>query len=116
MSIQRKIKQGAARRALRVRRRVKASGLPRVSVFRSLKQIYAQVIDDIAQQTVVSCSSLVVKGSGDKKAVAYAVGKELAVRLLGKDIKRVTFDRGDKRFHGRIKSFADGLKEGGVQL
>lgn len=116
MSIKRKIKQRAIRRMMRVRSRLKASGLPRVSVFRSLKQIYAQVIDDKAQRTLASCSTLEIKIEGDKRTSAHAVGKELAKRLLVQEIKQVAFDRGDKRFHGRVKALSEGLKEGGIHL
>jgi len=116
VSIERKIKKRAERRALRVRSRVKKTGFPRVSVFRSLKQIYAQVIDDAAHSTVVSCSTLEVATKGDKSERAFAVGKELAERLLKQGVTKVTFDRGNQLFHGRVKAVADGLREGGVQL
>ena len=116
MSIERKIKKRAERRALRVRSRVKESGFPRVSIFRSLKQIYAQVIDDSARSTLASCSTLEIPVKGDKSERAFAVGKELAERLLKQGVTKVTFDRGDQLFHGRVKAVADGLREGGVQL
>lgn len=118
MSIKRKIKQGAQRRMLRVRSRLLNPGkLPRVSVFRSLNNIYAQLIDDNKQQTILSCSSLELQNlSGDKKAVAKAVGQELAKRALGKGINAVVFDRGGSLYHGRVKSLAEGLREGGLQV
>jgi len=104
------------RRAMRVRQRF-THGKLRVSVFRSLTHMYAQVIDDNAQKTVVSCSSLELKDiKGDKKEVAFTVGKELAKRALAQGISTAVFDRGPFLFHGRVKSLADGLKEGGLQI
>lgn len=116
MSILRKLKRRVNRRALRVRKKFK-SELPRVSVFRSLKYIYAQVIDDVAKQTLVSCSSLELKDlKGDKKSVANTVGKELAKRALKKGVSKVVFDRGSYLYHGRVKALADGLREGGLKI
>ncbi len=117
MSVERKIKQRSIRRALRVRKRFAANEKPRVSVFRSLKHIYVQIIDDKAAQTLVSCSSKELKGiTGDKKAVAQAVGKELAARALKKGIQVATFDRGPFLFHGRVKALAQGIQEGGLTI
>lgn len=117
MSLKRKIAQRAFRRASRVRARMKNSSLPRVSVFRSLKHIYAQVIDDTAQKTMASCSSLELEGlKGDKKAVAHAVGLELAKRAAGQSVTKVVFDRGSFLYHGRVKALAEGLREGGMSI
>lgn len=119
MSIARKIKQCAKRRALRVRNHIRqsASLKPRVSVFRSLQHIYAQVIDDVAGKTLVSCSSLDLKKiSGDKKAVARLVGLELANRAKEKGIATAVFDRGSYLYHGRVQALADGLREGGMTI
>ena len=118
MSLKRKLKLGRKRRALRVRGRLHNPGqLPRVCVFRSLNYIYAQLIDDNKQQTVLSCSSFELKElSGDKTVVAKAVGQELAKRALSKGINTVVFDRGRYLFHGRVKSLAEGLREGGLQV
>lgn len=118
MSVQRKIKQSKQRRAERVRDalRVKSSR-PRVSVHRTLKQVYAQVIDDVTSKTVASCSSLELKDiAGDKKAVAFAVGKELAKRAKDKGVESAVFDRGSFLYHGRVKALADGLREGGLTI
>lgn len=103
---------------MRVRHGQKRGSFPRVSVFRSLKHIYGQIIDDIGQKTIASSGpSHIDKGvKGDKKAVAQAIGKELAQRAKEKGISRVIFDRGPYRYHGRVKSFAEGLREGGLQL
>jgi large subunit ribosomal protein L18 len=112
----RKIAHRTARRALRVREKLTTT-LPRVSIFRSSKHIYAQIIDDNAQATLVSYSSLALENpTGDKKAIAYAVGKELAQRASAKGISTAAFDRGSFRFHGRIKSLAEGLREGGLHI
>jgi len=118
MSKHRKIKARAKRRALRVRRKLKnGADLPRVSVFRSLKNISAQIIDDAVRKTLVSYSSLGVKElSGDKKTVAHSVGLELAKRAQEKGISAVIFDRGRFLYHGRVKAFADGLREGGLTV
>ena len=118
MSVERKIKQGARRRASRVRAKLKKiTALPRVSVFRSLQHIYAQLIDDAAHQTLLSCSSFELDTlSGDKKAVAHAVGIELAKRAQSKGIVEVVLDRGSYLYHGRVKALADGLREGGLKL
>lgn len=118
MSVQRKVKARAKRRALRVRRRIRGlSSLPRVSVFRSLSHLYAQIIDDSYGKTIASCSSLQLKDAkGDKSEVARSVGRELAKRAQEKGISAAVFDRGKFLFHGRIKAFADGLREGGIKL
>lgn len=117
MSTQRKIAHRTRRRAQRVRKRMKTSMMPRVSVFRSLSHIYAQIIDDQQQKTLASFSSLELKDkAGDKKAVAQAVGRELAQRAIKEGITTAVFDRGPFLFHGRVKSLAEGLKEGGLQV
>ena len=116
MSLERKIAQRKSRRAMRVRKRM-TGNLPRVSVFRSSSHIYAQIIDDNLKTTLISCSSLELKKTdGDKKAIALAVGQELAQRALSSGIKAAVFDRGRFLFHGRVKSLAEGLKEGGLQI
>lgn len=118
MSIKKKEKLRTLRRKMRVRKRLRRDdSLPRVSVSRSLNHIYAQVIDDCAGLTVASCSSLELdKVSGDKKAVAHAVGLELARRAQDKGVKAVVFDRGAYLYHGRVRSLADALREGGLVL
>lgn len=106
------------RRQARVRSHVKeVSTLPRVCVFRSLKHMYAQIIDDNAHATLASCSTLELKDvKGDKKIAAHTVGKELAKRAQEKGVQSVVFDRGCFRFHGRVKAVADGLREGGLKV
>jgi large subunit ribosomal protein L18 len=94
---------------------------PRLSVFRSLVGIYAQVIDDQAGQTLVSASTidqdLRTQMKGLKKAEqAKLVGKKVAERAVGKGIKMVVFDRGGFKYSGRIKALADGAREGGLDF
>jgi len=109
------------RRKARVRRSLRArSGLrPRLSVHRSSKHIYAQVIDDAQGKTLAAASTLEkdVKGSiktGADKAAAAAVGKLIAERALKAGVNEVVFDRGGYIFHGRIKALADAAREGGL--
>lgn len=116
MSLQTKIKKRERRRALRVRQKFTGER-PRVSVFRSLNHIYVQIIDDNNSKTLVDASSLQLKKlSGDKKAVAHAVGVELARKAVSSGLKAVAFDRGSFLYHGRIKALADGLREGGLEF
>jgi len=117
VAVNKKDKIRAKRRALRVRHGLKKYGAPRVTVFRSLRYIYAQIINDVAGHTLVACSSLELKDvGGDKKAIAHAIGSELAKRAKEKNIDTVIFDRGRFYYHGRIKSLADGLREGGIKF
>ena len=101
--------------------RAKISGTaerPRLDVFRSAKNIYAQVIDDVAGNPLVSASSLdkAIEGNGGNKTAARAVGKLVAERCKAKGIDTVVFDRGGYVFHGRVKELADGAREGGLQF
>ncbi|HNS88284.1 MAG TPA: 50S ribosomal protein L18, partial [Parvularculaceae bacterium] len=96
-------------------------GRPRLSVFRSSKNISAQIIDDAAGKTIVSASSLDrdLKGSlskGADKEAAAKVGKALAERAVKAGVKDVVFDRGGYIFHGRIKALADAAREGGLNF
>ena len=117
MSIERKIKQRTNRRTLRTRKRMEASNLPRVSVFRSLKHIYAQLIDDNQQKTLASCSTLELKKEkGDKKTVAHNIGLALAKKAKDLGITEAIFDRGRFLYHGRVKALAEGLREGGIKI
>ena len=117
MSFNKKAKLRIERRAFRVRQRIKGSNNPRVSVFKSANHIYAQIIDDSAQTTVASCSTLELENlTGDKKTVAHAVGIELAKRAKIAGIAVAVFDRGPFLYHGRIKSLAEGLREGGLKI
>ncbi len=106
------------RRCARVRAHVKSvSSRPRVSVHRTLQNIYAQIIDDATHKTLVSFSSQQLEGAqGDKTAVARLVGIELAKRAKEQNVITVVFDRGRFLYHGRVKALADGLREGGLTL
>ena len=110
------------KRKMRVRRSLERSAdRPRLSVFRSSKHIYAQVIDDARASTLAAASSLekdlkVGLKTGADKAAATAVGKLLAERALKAGIKNVVFDRGGYRYHGRIKALADGARDGGLSF
>lgn len=117
MSLIKKINIRTEKRKLRVRSRIKDSGLPRVSVFKSLNHIYAQLIDDAKQVTLASSSTREIKkAKGDKKAVAHAVGLDLAKKAQGLGIETIVFDRGHFLYHGRVKALADGLREGGLKV
>ena len=101
--------------------RAKISGTaerPRLNVFRSEKNIYAQVIDDVSGVTLCSASSLdkAVEGYGGNVAAASAVGKLIAERAKAKGIENVVFDRGGYVYHGRVKALAEGAREGGLQF
>jgi large subunit ribosomal protein L18 len=118
-----KFKQEARRRrAARVRRRVRGNvDRPRLSVHRSNRHIFAQIIDDDAGTTLVAVSSLSINASADedlsgKVAVAKAVGVELAKRAQDKGIREVVFDRAGYRYHGRVAALADGVRSGGVKF
>jgi len=115
---QKKIRIRSEKRAHRVKNRQVSRGvIPRVCVFRSLDNIYAQIIDDSSHKTLISFSSLGLKDkSGDKVAIAKKVGGELAKIALEKSIKEAFFDRGKYLYHGRVKALAEGLREGGMQL
>jgi large subunit ribosomal protein L18 len=102
----------------RIRQRVNGTPeRPRLSVYRSLKHIYAQVIDDRRGQTVVSASSLEkAAGGGGNLAGAKQVGKLIAERAKEKGVQRVVFDRGGFLYHGRLKALADAAREAGLEF
>jgi large subunit ribosomal protein L18 len=111
------------RRKFHIRKRLMGtSERPRLSVFRSDKHIYAQVIDDMAGRTLVAAASTQadVRGDGLKNGgnieAAKAVGKAIAKRALEAGITKVAFDRGGRMYHGRIKALADAAREGGLQF
>ena len=109
------------RRAQRVRTRLRtvANGRPRLSVFRSAKNIYAQVIDDERGVTLAAASSLEgedKKAKGSDKDAAARVGALVAQRAIEKGVKDVVFDRGGYLYHGRVKALADAAREGGLDL
>jgi large subunit ribosomal protein L18 len=113
-----KVKRDARlRRHRRVRRRVTGTAeRPRLAVFRSNKQIYAQLIDDRAGRTLASAGSPTSAGDGDKKAAAARVGAELATRAKAAGITSVVFDRGGYQYQGRVRALAEAAREGGLDF
>jgi large subunit ribosomal protein L18 len=113
-------RQSADKRARRIRTRLKAlaNGRPRLSVFRSSKNIYAQVIDDANGVTVAAASSLEgeKKAKGSDKDAAARVGKLVAERAKEKGVTDVVFDRGGYIYHGRVKALADAAREAGLNF
>ena len=110
------------RNRIRLRIRKKISGTaarPRLSVFRSNKDIYAQIIDDIAGHTIVATSSRIeaIKSEGGNKSqIAKLVGKDIAKLAKEKGVENVVFDRGGYLYHGRVKALAEGAREEGLKL
>ena len=101
--------------------RAKISGTPerpRLNVFRSETNIYAQIIDDVNGVTLASASSLdkAIAGYGGNVTAASAVGKLIAERALAKGIENVVFDRGGYLYHGRVQALAEGAREGGLKF
>jgi large subunit ribosomal protein L18 len=110
------------RRQLRIRRTVRGVGeRPRLSVFRSLAHIYAQVIDDGRQRTLAAASSLDPEirtdaGKVKKAEAGRLVGRLIAKRAQAQGVRRVVFDRGGYLYHGRVKALAEGAREGGLEF
>lgn len=103
---------------IKTRIRGKISGTssrPRLSVFRSNKQIYAQLIDDLAGKTLAAASSKGIE-DGSKSEIAAKVGKAIAEKAIAAGISEVVFDRNGYLFHGRVKSLADAAREGGLKF
>lgn len=112
--------QDRLKRHKRVRNKIKGtSNVPRLSVYRTLNHIYAQIIDDVKGNTLVTASTLSkeikesIKGK-DKKAQAFAVGELLAKKAKAKKISTIVFDRGGYLYTGRVSSLADGARKGGL--
>ncbi|WBO23349.1 50S ribosomal protein L18 [Sphingomonas abietis] len=107
-----------ARRRQRVRTqlRARAGGRPRLSIHRSGRHIYAQIIDDAAGHTVAAASTLGSDNSGAGIAAAVEVGKLVAERAKAAGVTTVVFDRGGFLFHGRVKALADAAREGGLEF
>ena len=110
-------------RRAKIKRRIRknvsgTSDMPRLSVFRSNKQIYAQIIDDSTGTTLVSASSYNNKeaAKGNKIDQASVVGKEVAEKAIKAGIEKVVFDRNGYLYHGRVKSLADSAREGGLKF
>jgi len=117
------MKKKTSRTRARIKIRKKIAGTPerpRLSVYRSLDNIYAQIIDDTTGNTLVAVSSLAKDAKADVKSVkgkinkSKLIGNMIAKKALEKDIKTVVFDRGGFRYHGRVKALAEGAREGGL--
>lgn len=104
------------RRQVRIRSKVKASGRVRVSVYRSNKYISAQLIDDLKNVTIVGVTDKDLKTKGTKTEKAKALGLLLAEKAKAKKVTKIVFDRGSYAYHGRVKSVAEGLREGGMEF
>ena len=105
------------RRHARVRKTVSGtSEYPRLNVFRSNKEIYAQVIDDVKGTTLVSSSSKILKVNGGNIEGAKAVGKDIALKCKKAKIEKVVFDRGGYLYHGRVAALADAARENGLEI
>lgn len=105
----------------KIRRRIRktvsgTSSRPRLSVYRSNKEIYAQVINDVDGLTIASASSRDVKYSGEKLAIAKEVGKAVAEKAKSAGVETVSFDRGGYLYHGRVLSLAEGAREAGLKF
>jgi large subunit ribosomal protein L18 len=118
-----KILQIKAKRYIQRKNRVRSrivgtADRPRFSVFRSNVHIYGQIIDDSKGKVLVACSDIKVKGKekGTKVESAGKIGEEIAKMAIAKKIKSVTFDRNGFRYHGRVKSMADGARKGGLEF
>ena len=109
-------KKARAKRHKRVRGKVSGTAqCPRLCVFRSTNNIYAQIIDDVAGVTLAQANSLKMENGGNKEA-AKAVGKLIAERAKEKNIVDVVFDRGGNIYHGRVKELAEGAREAGLNF
>lgn len=107
----------AARRATRTRKSIAGNGQPRLTVFRSLKHMYAQIIDDKAGKTLASSSDKAIDAKGKKSVeVAALVGTDIASKAKAAGITKVVFDRGSYKYHGRVKALADAAREGGLEF
>lgn len=121
MKLRARIVKRRVRRTFRVRNRLRASGQLRLSVFRSNRHIYAQIIDDEAQATLVSANTMEPSVAGVGKyagtvAMAQTVGRMIAERAKEKGITKVAFDRGPYRYHGRVLALAEAAREGGLEF
>jgi large subunit ribosomal protein L18 len=107
------------KRHKRIRRNLSGTAeRPRLNIFRSNKNIYAQIIDDVEGVTLASASTLDSEVSGDDSKVdqSASVGELIAKRAVAKDIKEVVFDRGGYKYHGRVKALADAARENGLEF
>lgn len=115
MQSRKEIRRKAIRK--RIRKVIKGtSSIPRLSVFRSNKQIYAQIIDDSAGQTLAAASSKELTAKSNKTELAASVGKAIAEKALAAGLTSVVFDRGGYLYHGRVKALAEGARNAGLKF
>lgn len=112
----RKLKQlKRERRKIKIRAKIKGTAeVPRLSVFRSNKGMFLQLIDDSAGKTLLSVSAKDIKKKDAKTAVSFELGKLIAKKAKEKEVEKIVFDRGGYKYHGRIKAVAEGAREGGL--
>ncbi|RMG82496.1 MAG: 50S ribosomal protein L18 [Bacteroidetes bacterium] len=108
-------------RRIKIKRRIRkkihgTAERPRLSVYRSNKEIYAQLIDDVAQKVITGASSLKLDKKGTKTEVAAEVGKLIAEKAKAAGIEKVVFDRNGYLYHGRVKALADAAREAGLKF
>ncbi len=104
------------RRRFRTRNRLRSAERPRLTVHRSLRHIYAQIIDDGVGATLAASSSLALKAEGSKSEVAKQVGADIAQKALAYGVTQVVFDRGAFKYHGRVKALAEAAREAGLSF
>lgn len=111
------------KRRIKIRKRIRKNVMgsetrPRLSVYRSNKEIYAQIVNDVEGKTIVAASSRDkdIKSEGSKVEIAASVGKAIAKKAIDAGIEAIAFDRGGYLYHGRVKSLADGAREGGLKF
>ena len=113
-------KESREKRHRSLRKRIEGTAeRPRLAIFRSSRHIYAQVIDDLANKTLLGTSDLGFEGGGDdadKRATAKKVGAAIAKKCLEKGIDKVVFDRAGFKYHGRVSALADGAREAGLKF
>lgn len=110
------LRSNRIKRHIKIRKKISGiTARPRLSVFKSNKHIFAQIIDDQAEKTLVSESDIKLS-SGTKQQRAFETGKKIAQKAVKKNIKMVVFDRGGFLYHGRIEKFASGAREGGLEF
>ena len=112
------IKSAKERRKFKVRSKINGTSvIPRISVFRSNKFIYAQAIDDVSSNTIASCASKMLKSEAEIKTklnLALETGKKLGESLKKLSVEKAVFDRGSYRYHGRVSKVAEGLRSSGI--
>lgn len=92
------------------------SSIPRISVFRSNKHIFVQAIDDISGKTIASITDINSKIEGNKTEVSVKLGQEFAEKMQSLGVKRIVFDRGGHKYHGRVKAFADAMRSKNIEF